>query len=123
MFGIGIDICNVKRFDRLKENHNFLKRVFSDNELDLCMKRKNVSQCLAARFAAKEAFLKAIGTGIGNGISIKEVIIKKDEKGKPFILLEGNTKKYYEEINGGNIHLSISHEKDVAVAVVVIEKF
>lgn len=122
MLGIGIDICDVKRFDRLKDNENFIKKVFSDEEIEVCFKRKNVSQCLAARFAAKEAFLKAIGTGIGNGISIKDIIIKKDNSGRPVIQLHGKAKEYYEKINCGDIHLSISHEKNIAVAMVVIEK-
>ena len=121
MIGIGIDICEVKRFDRLKRNDLFLKRVFSEKELEFCLKRKNINQCLAARFAAKEAFLKAIGTGLVKGFRLKEIIVEKDNMGKPFINLEGETKICYEKINAKNIYLSISHENDFAVAVVIIE--
>lgn len=121
MIGIGIDICQVKRFDRLKNNELFIKRVFSQKEIDLCFKRKNIDECLSARFAAKEAFIKAIGLGLGEGLSLKEIIIKKDSKGKPSIILEGKTKSIFEKLNIKNIYLSISHEKEFAVAVVVIE--
>ncbi len=121
MIGIGIDICDVKRFEKLRENDLFLKRFFSEKELQLCLKRKNVAQCLAARFAAKEAFVKAVGTGIGRGFKLKEIVVEKDSLGKPFINFEGKTKSHYERINAKNIHLSISHEKEFAVAVVIIE--
>jgi len=79
MISIGIDICNVKRFDRLKENRAFLKRVFAESELEICLKRKRISECLAVRFAAKEAFVKAIGTGIRDGIKLREIVIRKNE--------------------------------------------
>jgi len=122
MISIGIDICNVKRFDRLKENRAFLKRVFAESELEICLKRKRISECLAVRFAAKEAFVKAIGTGIRDGIKLREIVIRKNEIGRPFISLEGETEEYYNRINGGQINLSLSHEKEFAIAVVIIEK-
>jgi holo-[acyl-carrier protein] synthase len=121
MYGIGVDICEVDRFDRLKENDDFIKKIFSEEEINYCHPKKNSSQYYAVRFAAKEAFLKAIGIGIGKGIHLKEIEVNKDDFGKPFIILHGETKQTFEKMNAGSIHLSLSHEKNNAVAFVVIE--
>ena len=122
MFGIGIDICNVKRFDRLKEKEGFLHKVFSDDEIGYCISKKNSSECFAARFAAKEAFLKALGTGLRGGVHFKEVVITNGDLGEPGIRLEGRTKTTFETMGLSKILVSMSHERDSAVAVVMIEK-
>jgi holo-[acyl-carrier protein] synthase len=121
MLGIGTDICEVQRFDRLKENRSFLERIYSEKEIKYCGNRKASSQCFAARFAAKEAFAKALGTGIRKGIHLKEIEIENDELGKPFINLSGETKDTFEKLGCRSIHISISHEKTMAIAMVVIE--
>ena len=122
MKGIGIDICNVKRFERLTENNSFINKIFTENEIIYCNSRKRKkSEVFAVRFAAKEAFAKALGTGFRKGISLKEIEIKKDELGKPSIVLYGNTKDFFESQVGGTIYLSLSHEKETAIAMVVIE--
>lgn len=121
MRGIGIDICEVKRFDRLRENQAFLERVFTPNELSYCLPRKKASESLAARFAAKEAFSKALGTGISKGICLDEIEVMKDELGKPFIQLTGKTKEIVEKEQITTIHLTMSHEQTMAIAVVVLE--
>ena len=122
MRGIGIDICNVKRFERLTENNTFINRIFTENEIIYCNSRKRKkNEAFAVRFAAKEAFSKAIGTGFRKGVSLKEIEIKKDELGKPSIILYGNTKDFFDNKIGGTIYLSLSHEKEIAVAVVIIE--
>lgn len=120
MYGIGIDICEVKRFDRLKQDERFLQRIFSENEILYCSKLKRSSEAFAVRFAAKEAFSKAIGTGIAKGVSLSEIEIKKEESGKPYISLTGNTLDLFNKLGDKKIHLSLSHEKTSAVAVVVI---
>jgi len=121
MLGVGIDICEVSRFDRLKTNQAFLDRVFTQNEQNYCMPKKRSSESLAARFAAKEAFSKAVGTGISNGISLDEIEIINDELGRPSICLSGKTKETIEKNGIIKIHVTISHEKSLAVAVVIIE--
>jgi len=122
MKGIGVDICNVKRFERLTENNSFINKIFTENEIIYCNSRKRKkSEVFAVRFAAKEAFAKALGTGFRKGISLKEIEIKKDELGKPSIVLYGNTKDFFESQVGGTIYLSLSHEKETAIAMVVIE--
>jgi len=122
MKGIGVDICNTKRFERLTENNSFINRIFTENEIIYCNSRKRKkAEAFAVRFAAKEAFSKALGTGFRKGVSLKEIEIKKDELGKPFIVLLGETKNFFESRVGGTIFLSLSHEKEIAIAMVVIE--
>ena len=122
MLGIGVDICEVKRFDRLTQNQAFLKRVFTDNEIKYCENKKNSSQCFAVRFAAKEAFVKALGTGFTKGIHYKEIEIMHNDLRKPFFKIIGETNETLKKMNGGKVHLSMSHEKTDAIAFVVIEK-
>ena len=123
MFGIGIDICDVQRFERLQKNKAFIERIFSDNEIEYCTnKRKASAQSFAARFAAKEAFLKALGTGIGKGIRLKEIEVRNNQSGSPGIILHGKSRETVKKLKTGNIQVSISHEKNTAVAVVIIEK-
>lgn len=122
IYGIGIDICEVHRFERLVKKQAFLNKVFTVNEIEYCSRHGNSEQNYAARFAAKEAFVKAMGTGFGRkGISLKEIEILKDELGKPYIKLHGKTQDSVYEDGDKNILLSISHEEKTAVAVVIIE--
>lgn len=123
MLGIGVDICEVKRFDRLQKNEKFIKKVFTELEIKYCEKKnKGKSQSFAARFAAKEAFVKALGTGFRKGTLYKEIEVNNDDLGKPYLNITGTTYKTLKNMNGGNIYLSLSHEKKAAVAFVVIEK-
>ena len=125
IFGIGTDIVNVKRMKKsLKKNGDaFKKRIFSKKEIIYCEKKKNPSAYYAKRFAAKEAFSKAIGTGISKGINFDEIIVYNIKSGKPGIRLLGSTKKKVNKIINKkkiNIFLSLSDDKPFAVATVVI---
>lgn len=113
--GLGIDIVELKRIsEAINRNSNFVKRILTETEQgyfdELSGKRK--VEFLAGRFAAKEAFVKALGTGIGKRCSWKDIEIIPDEHGKPLL----QTKKEF-----GRIQLSISHSKEYAVANVIIE--
>jgi holo-[acyl-carrier protein] synthase len=121
MFGIGIDICEVRRFDRLKEKEGFLRKIFSEDEISYCISKKNSSECFAVRFAAKEAFLKALGTGLRSGVHLKEIAVANGELGKPDIILSGETAATFGKMGLSKILLSMSHEKQNAVAVVMID--
>ena len=123
IFGIGTDIVSIDRIKKSLKNKNFLKRVFNEKEILKCEKIKNCFNCFAKRFAAKEAFSKAIGTGISNGINFNEIIVLNKKSGKPYINLIGTTKKRIEKIfkkKKTKISLSLSDEKDYAVAFVTI---
>jgi holo-[acyl-carrier protein] synthase len=123
IFGIGTDIVSIDRIKKSLNNKNFLKRVFNEKEILKCEKIKNCFNCFAKRFAAKEAFSKAIGTGISNGINFNEIVVINKKSGKPCIYIIGNTKKILHKKFKGKktkISLSLSDEKKYAVAFVTV---
>ena len=123
IYGIGTDIISVKRIRSSLNKKIFINRIFNKQEILKCRKVTTQYNCYAKRFAAKEAFSKALGTGISNGINFNEIIILNKKSGKPFISLTGQTKKKLKKIFKGkksNISLSLSDEKKYAVAFVTI---
>lgn len=123
IFGIGVDIIEVKRVKKqLDENNGFKEKIFSEKEIKYCDAKKNKEENYAARFAAKEAFFKALGTGWRFGLEFKEIEILGDELGKPEIKLYGKTREFVKENNLKNFHVSVSHLKEIATAFVIIEK-
>jgi len=121
--GIGTDIVAIERFQRFLDSNNtpLLHRLFSERELATCNARKEKATCLAGRFAAKEAFLKALGTGLRDGISWLDMEVVNDSLGKPEMFLSGKTKEVFVSRNFGNLFLSISHDGGHAIAMVVLE--
>ena len=123
LFGVGTDIVQINRFKKNLNNNNLLKRLFSKSEITNCRSKINTKNCFAKRFAAKEAFSKALGTGISKGISFNEIIVLNKKSGKPFIRLIGNTKKITEKKfkkKKYKISVSLSDEKNYALAFVTI---
>ena len=122
-FGIGTDIVKIDRLKKISKKKDFLSRIFHKNEILKCKKTKKYLNCLAKRFAAKEAFSKALGTGISRGISFKEIIVQNQKSVKPIIILLHNTKKIVEKKIGKKkyvISLSVADEDNYAVAFVTI---
>ncbi len=118
--GIGVDLVDVARIDNaLNKGDAFRDKVFSEKEIAYCTSQGITS--FAGRFAAKEAFLKAIGTGWRGNIHLNEIEILNDEMGKPGIQLLGTTREELAKFSSGTIHLSISHTASAATAFVVIE--
>ena len=123
IFGVGTDIVSVDRIKNSLKNKNFINRVFNEKEILKCKRINNSINCFAKRFAAKEAFSKALGTGISNGINFNEIIILNKKSGKPYISIIGQTKKILDKKfkkKKSNISLSLSDEKKYAVAFVTI---
>tara|TARA_B100000579_G_scaffold148938_1_gene120877 strand:+ start:1076 stop:1459 length:384 start_codon:yes stop_codon:yes gene_type:complete len=123
IYGIGTDIANIKRIEKSLIKKNFIYRIFNKVEVKKCNNQKNKANCYAKRFAAKEAFSKAIGTGISKGINFNEIIVHNIKTGKPQIKLLGTTKKNVVKILNKkkfDIFLSLSDDKPFAVATVVI---
>ena len=125
--GTGIDIIEIERLKRVlkKSGDRFFEKVFTAHEIAYCTRTKNLNvkaQCFAGRFSAKEAFLKAIGTGWRDGLSWTDIEIRNDELGKPFLIVKNRAKKIIEKENVKNIQLSISHGRNHAAAVVILEK-
>jgi len=122
IYGIGTDIVCINRIKKSIKNKTFINRLFSKEEMSKCSKLTNSNNCYAKRFAAKEAFSKALGTGISNGINFNEIIVLNEKNGKPFIKLRGKTmeiiKKKFKKKPA--IALSLSDEKQYAVAFVTI---
>nr|AUN35628.1 holo-[acyl-carrier protein] synthase [uncultured bacterium] len=123
ILGVGIDMIEVERLsEKMTRAEGFRELVFSKNEIEYCEKKKNKFEHYAARFAAKEAFYKAIGSGWKNGTSFNEIEISNDEKGKPSIELLGETAQLITEMGIKNIFVSLTHLKTMASAVVMLEK-
>ncbi len=121
IIGIGTDIIQTKRIAESMDTTGFKEKVFSENEIIYCEKKANKFENFAGRFAAKEAFFKALGTGWRGGIAFNEVEIENDELGKPSIRLLGETQKLLKKREIGTIHLSLSHVKEMAIATVILE--
>ena len=123
LFGIGTDIVSVDRIKNSLKNKKFINRIFNKKEILKCKKINNSINCYAKRFAAKEAFSKALGTGISSGINFNEIIILNKKSGKPYISIIGSTKKVLNKKlkrKKSKISLSLSDEKKYAVAFVTI---
>src|SRR5688500_8912121 len=120
--GIGIDMIEVDRvLEKVDKNNGFREKVFSAGEIEFCEANRKAEN-YAARFAAKEAFLKATGLGLLLGNDLSKIEIVNDSNGKPYLHLSGDFKIQAEK-NGWNIiHLSLSHLQAVACAVVIIER-
>ncbi len=120
VISIGVDICDVNRIRNLEEKHHmrFLKKVFTTTEIEYCLGKVTKYTSFAARFAAKEAFLKALGTGLRTGLQWKEIEVENDDLGKPHLNLYGQTAT---NIGNRNVQLSLSHTDDNAIAFVIIE--
>lgn len=122
IIGIGVDLVDVKRFESIifRWQHRFLKRVFTDNEIRYCNKKKHPAQRFATRFAAKEAFIKALTPKDQEGIRFSDIEIgEKDQR--PFVELSGKIKELADRSGIKNVHLMLSHDGDYGIANVVLE--
>ena len=120
--GIGIDIIDVARIKKTTTKDNrFVEKVYTASEIGYCRSKYRPEEHFAARFAAKEAFFKALGTGWRGGMAWTDISVENDALGKPEIRLSGKALEYFKKKKFQGLHLSISHTKDYAVAAVVIE--
>lgn len=124
MVGTGIDIVNIHRVERLMARWGdlFLGRVFTEKEIAWCQRRARPSECFATRFAAKEAFLKALGWGLRNGIQWKDIEVENDPMGKPTFSFHRKAKEVFETLRIHKAFLTLSHERPYAVAHVLLEE-
>ena len=125
IYGNGIDIIDINRIRKVidKYGNRFKKRCFSIFEIERSEKRKNSVESYAKRYAAKEACAKALGTGLARGVFWKDIEVKNNQFGKPFIKLHGNAKEILKNINktsNTKVEVSLSDEKKYAIANVII---
>jgi len=121
--GTGVDIVEVSRVREAIERHGerFLHRVFTPGEITYCNRHRNCDERFAARFAAKEAAMKALGTGWRRGVTWHDFEVVNATSGKPGIKLSGKALEIYHKLGGNQIHVSISHTAAHAVAEVMVE--
>ena len=127
ILGIGIDIVENYRVKKLLLNKksSFENKIFTNNEIAYCKKKSNITNCYSKRFAAKEAFVKALGTGFRKNINFKDIEILNNGYGKPYLSINKkviNKIKILFKVKKFNISLSISDEKKYSVACVIISK-
>ena len=121
--GLGTDLAEISRVARSIERfgERFLTRVYTAGEIAYCQSKKNFAESFAARFAAKEAGAKALGTGISHGVSWPEFEVVRAASGKPSMVLHGRAAELAAQLGVTSIALSLTHSRDTAMAVVVLE--
>lgn len=119
--GVGCDIIEIERIARAIKSESFIRRVFTAEEAAYCQRRgQQTAASFAARFAAKEAVLKALGTGLREG-SLQEIAVDNDGLGKPLVQLSGHFAMLAKQLGVKNIQISLSHSREFAVAYVIME--
>jgi holo-[acyl-carrier protein] synthase len=123
VLGVGTDLIEIARIQQsiARFGDRFLRRVFTPREIDYCRRKKNAAESFAARFAAKEAGAKALGTGISQGVSWLELEVVRQSSGKPTLQLAGRAAQRALQLGVATVSLSLTHSKDIALAVVVME--
>lgn len=122
IIGIGIDLLEVEKIERSTQSEVYLRKVFTEHEIADCTSVANSAERFAGKFAAKEAFMKAIGKGIRQEVWFTQIEVLNRENGQPFIQANGEAQISLIELDVKNIHVSITHAKHHAAAVVVLEK-
>ena len=121
--GLGTDLIEIERIGRslTRFGESFLQRVYTPGEIAYCLKKKNAAESLAARFAAKEAGAKALGTGISRGVSWKEFEVRRQPGQRPELHLSGRAAEIAASLGIRRLSLSLSHSRELSIAVVVAE--
>ncbi len=122
--GLGIDLVEVERIEKIiaRWGDRFTKKIYGTDEQLYCACTSHPSQHYAARFAVKEAFLKCLGCGIGDGIPFNQIEVALDARGKPSLRLQGAAENAMKRINATAVHVSITHTIHYASAVVILER-
>ena len=123
IIGIGVDLASVERLEAAFTAHGdrFERRIFTAEESAYCRTQRRPGIAFAARFAAKEAFAKALGIGVGAGMRWRDVSVAREASGRPVLALEGAARRSADARGVVRTHVSLSHDGDYAVAVVVLE--
>jgi holo-[acyl-carrier protein] synthase len=123
VLGLGTDLIETRRVEEsiARFGERFLERIFTAGEIAYCQRKKNAAESFAARFAAKEAGAKALGTGISRGVTWKEFEVRREPSGRPTLHMSGRAAELAEAIGVKRVQLSLTHSRELALAVVVAE--
>ena len=122
IFGIGTDIIETRRVGRIvARGRPYLESIFTQQEIEYCESKRRKSEHYAVRYAAKEAALKALGVGWSDGLALAEIEVVDDERGKPEVIVHGKVKELFEHQQIRHASLSLSHAKENAIAVIILE--
>lgn len=123
ILGVGTDLAEVDRIERTFERYGqrFLSRIYTGREIDYSLRKKNFAESLAARFAAKEAGMKAIGTGWHRGVTWRDFEVVNEASGRPTLWLSGVAATIAEQLEVTRISLSLTHTSTLAMAIVILE--
>jgi holo-[acyl-carrier protein] synthase len=123
VLGLGTDLIETRRVQESMDRFGdrFLERIFTAGEIAYCKRKKNAAESFAARFAAKEAGAKALGTGISHGVSWKELEVRREPSGRPTLHFSGRAAELAAGMGVKTVQLSLTHSREMAMAVVVAE--
>ena len=124
IFGIGTDLVEVSRVEKIlqKWGEKFIKKVYSQNEIEYCEKKAFPSIHYAARFAAKESFLKSLGIGLGMGVKLQDIEVINNQQGSPVLIVHERIRARLDKLGINALHISITHTREHAQAIVILEK-
>jgi holo-[acyl-carrier protein] synthase len=122
--GMGVDIVDIRRVRGIleRQGNRFVRRVFTVAEQDYCRAHRDPAPYFAARFAAKEALFKALGTGWTRGVTWCDAEVRREESGAPRLMISGRAQELAEELGTRTVHVSLSHSEETAIAVVILER-
>jgi holo-[acyl-carrier protein] synthase len=122
--GIGTDLVEVSRIERIlkKWGDRFLQRVYANDEIEYCSNKAFPAIHFAARFAAKESFLKSLGMGLGMGVNLREIEVSNDELGSPVLKVNKKIGNILDNLGVNAVHVSMTHTREHAHAIVVLER-
>jgi holo-[acyl-carrier protein] synthase len=120
--GVGIDLIEIEKIAKDLHSDVYLRKVFTEAEISVCKDSVNSAERFAGRFAAKEAFMKAIGNGIRQGVWFTQIEVLNHASGQPYIQVSGEAKTWLNELGATNIHISITHTQNAAAAIIILEK-
>jgi len=123
IIGMGTDLVYIPRIAQMLERwgERFIHRIFCEEEIVYCFRHRNPAYALAARFAAKEACSKALGTGMGEGVAWRQMCVGKETSGRPVLYLSGAAGRRAAVLRASAWHLSLAHEHEYAHAIVILE--
>jgi len=123
IIGTGVDLVEIERLRKILERlkDRFMHRVFTEQEQQYCNEHRDPAPHYAARFAAKEALFKALGTGWAKGVTWLDVEVRRERQDAPFIRLSGEARRLSESMGATKVHLSLSHSDQWAIAMVILE--